>query len=196
MDRPGDRLGAVRLQLGAELKLIPENTFAFTWITDFPLFQYSEEEGRWVSEHHPFTSPNALDFDILESDPGHVRSNSYDLVINGYEVGSGSVRIHDSKLQDRIFRLLKLEPQQIEDRFGFFINALKYGAPPHAGVAFGLDRLTMLLTGRNNIRDVIAFPKTLKATDLMSDAPSTVSPEQLDELAIAVTRTEEEELQG
>jgi len=189
-------LGAVRLQLGQELKLIPENTFAFTWITDFPLFQYSEEEGRWVSEHHPFTSPNALDFDILESDPGHVRSNSYDLVINGYEVGSGSVRIHDSKLQDRIFRLLKLEPQQIEDRFGFFINALKYGAPPHAGVAFGLDRLTMLLTGRNNIRDVIAFPKTLKATDLMSDAPSTVSPEQLDELAIAVTRTEEEELQG
>ena len=188
-------LGAVRLFLGQELKLIPENTFAFTWITDFPLFQYSEEEGRWVSEHHPFTSPNKDDIDKLESDPGHIRSNSYDLVINGYEVGSGSVRIHDPKLQDRIFRLLQLKPEQIEDRFGFFINALKYGAPPHAGVAFGLDRLTMLLTGRNNIRDVIAFPKTLKATDLMSEAPSTVSAEQLDELAIAVTRTEEEENQ-
>lgn len=188
-------LGMVRLAVGQELKLIPENTFAFTWITDFPLFQYSEEEGRWVSEHHPFTSPNALDIDILEKDPGHVRSNSYDLVINGYEVGSGSVRIHDPQLQDRIFRLLQLKPEQIEDRFGFFINALKYGAPPHAGVAFGLDRLTMLLTGRNNIRDVIAFPKTLKATDLMSEAPSTVSAEQLDELAIAVTRTEEEENQ-
>ena len=188
-------LGAVRLVLGKELGLIPEKTFAFTWITDFPLFQFSEEENRWVSEHHPFTSPNALDIDKLESDPGHIRSNSYDLVINGYEVGSGSVRIHDPKLQDRIFRLLQLKPEQIEDRFGFFINALRYGAPPHAGVAFGLDRLTMLLTGRNNIRDVIAFPKTLKATDLMSEAPSTVSAEQLDELAIAVTRTEEEENQ-
>ena len=186
-------LGAVRLFLGQELKLVPEKTYSFTWITDFPLFQYSEEEGRWVSEHHPFTSPNKDDIDKLETDPGHIRSNSYDLVINGYEVGSGSVRIHDPKLQDRIFRLLKLEPKQIEDRFGFFINALRYGAPPHAGVAFGLDRLTMLLTGRNNIRDVIAFPKTLKATDLMSEAPSTVSDEQLQELAIAVTEMEEEE---
>jgi len=179
--------GAVRLQAAAMLTLVPADSFALVWITDFPLFSFDAVEQRWVSEHHPFTAPNPEDIAKLATDPHAVRACSYDLVINGYEIASGSVRIHDSAVQHTIFQMLQLSEQEIADRFGFFINALRYGAPPHAGIAIGLDRLVMLLLGYTSLRDVIAFPKTQKAADLMSAAPSTVRAEQLRDLHIAVT---------
>ena len=184
-------LGSVRVELSKMLGLIPKNTFSFLWVTDFPLFAYDEEEQRWTSEHHPFTSPHPEDIELMEKSPEKVRSLSYDLVINGYEAASGSVRIHDSALQKRIFNLLKLSEEEIDARFGFFLKALKYGAPPHAGLAIGLDRLVMLALGRESLRDVIAFPKTQKATDLMTDAPTPVNITQLDELFIAINPPQE-----
>ncbi len=180
-------LGAVRNQLAQVLQLIPAGTYACAWVTDFPLFSYDEAEQRLVSEHHPFTAPVLADVPLLDTEPQAVRACSYDLVINGYELASGSVRIHDPRVQEIVFQLLQLSAQEIEDRFGFFINALRYGAPPHAGIAIGLDRLVMLLVGATSLRDVIAFPKTQKATDLMSGAPSTVRTDQLHDLHIAVT---------
>jgi len=179
-------LGALRLHAAKVLDLIDKNKFSVFWVIDFPLFAYDSENDRWASEHHPFTSPNMDDLDLLEKEPGNVRSASYDLVINGFEVASGSVRIHDREIQEKVFKLLKLEKDEIEKRFGFFLDALQYGAPPHAGLAIGLDRLVMLLLGYSSLRDVIAFPKTQKATDLMVGAPSDVNNEQLDELSLKV----------
>jgi len=177
-------LAALRSALGRDLGLAREGAFAFAWIVDFPLFTYNDEEKRLESEHHPFTAPKEEDMPLLDTDPLKVRSSSYDLVLNGYEVASGSVRIHREDLQHKIFTLLRLGEGVIRERFGFFLDALSYGAPPHAGIAVGLDRLVMLMAGRETIRDVIAFPKTQKASCLMTGSPSPVSPEQLKELHI------------
>ncbi len=179
-------LGALRLHAAKILNLIDKDSFSVIWITDFPLFTYNSEKDRWDSEHHPFTSPNMDDIDLLEENPGIVRSASYDLVINGFEVASGSVRIHDREIQEKVFKLLKLDENEIEKRFGFFLDALQYGAPPHAGLAIGLDRLVMLLLGYSSLRDVIAFPKTQKATDLMVGAPADVDNEQLKDLKLKI----------
>jgi len=179
-------LSALRLRLGQELNLRRKEVFKFAWVVDFPLFVYNEEEKRYESEHHPFTAPRAEDIHLLESNPLAVRSSSYDLVLNGYEIASGSVRIHDEALQHTIFRLLKLDENIIRDRFGFFLEAFRYGVPPHAGIAIGLDRLVMIMTGRESIREVISFPKTQKASCLMTGSPSPVSPEQLKELRIKI----------
>ena len=185
-------LGNVRNELAQMLNLINKEKFSILWVTDFPLFAYDENEQQWTSEHHPFTSPHPDDINIIESAPGAVRSCSYDLIINGFETASGSVRIHNSELQKRIFTLLNLSDSEINERFGFFINALKYGAPPHAGLAIGLDRLTMLALNRSSLRDVIAFPKTQKATDLMTEAPTGVNEVQLKELELKIAICEEE----
>jgi len=184
-------LGNVRNEVAQMLNLINQEKFSILWVTDFPLFAYDENEQSWTSEHHPFTSPHPEDINIIESAPDKVRSCSYDLVINGLETASGSVRIHDSELQKRIFKLLNLSDSEINERFGFFIKALKYGAPPHAGLAIGLDRLTMLALNRSSLRDVIAFPKTQKATDLMTEAPTGVKEIQLKELELKIAICEE-----
>jgi len=180
-------LGALRLHAAKTLDLIDKDSFAVVWITDFPLFTYNTEKERWDSEHHPFTSPNMDDIDLLEEKPGNIRSASYDLVINGFEIASGSVRIHNREIQEKVFKLLKLDDVEIEKRFGFFLDALQYGAPPHAGLAIGLDRLVMLLLGYSSLRDVIAFPKTQKATDLMVGAPADVDNNQLDDLNLKIS---------
>lgn len=179
-------LDQLRRHIAKEQGLIDENRCAFLWITEFPLFQWDSETQNFACEHHPFTSPHLEDCALLDSDPLKVRSSSYDLVLNGYELGSGSQRIHDGNLQEKIFTLLKLSKEDIKKRFGFFIEALQYGTPPHLGIALGLDRLSMLLAGADSIRDVIAFPKTQRAFDLMMDAPAEVMKEQLTELKIHV----------
>jgi aspartyl-tRNA synthetase len=179
-------LSALRNRLGRELGLVERNAFRFAWIVDFPLFAYNEEEKRLESEHHPFTSPKEEDVALLEKEPLKVRAASYDLALNGCELGSGSVRIHDEKLQRAIFKHLSLDGRTIEERFGFFLEAFRYGAPPHAGFALGLDRLVMIMAGRETIRDVIAFPKTQKASCLMTGSPSPVGPEQLRELHVRI----------
>ena len=181
-------LAALRSRLGRERGLLERAAFRFAWIVDFPLFMYNEEEKRLESEHHPFTAPKVEDIALLDREPLRVRAASYDLVLNGCELGSGSVRIHEEKLQHKIFELLALDARVIEERFGFFLEALRYGAPPHAGFALGLDRLVMLMAGRDTIRDVIGFPKTQKASCLMTGSPSPVSPEQLKELHIRIGR--------
>jgi len=164
----------------------PHGQFSFLWVVDFPLFTYNEEEQQYESEHHPFTSPAEEDIALLDTDPARVRSASYDLVLNGIEVGSGSVRIHNAEIQKKVFRLLKLTEQEINDRFGFFTEALQYGTPPHAGIAPGLDRIIRIMAGADSIRDVIAFPKTQKASDLMTGSPSPVSEQQLRELHLKI----------
>ncbi len=179
-------VGALRLHLARELKLIPEGKWNFLWVTDFPLFEWSAAENRWVSSHHPFTSPAEVDLDELEKEPGAVRSLAYDLVLNGWELGSGSVRIHRQDIQQRIFRVLGLSDDEAKERFGFFLEALTYGTPPHGGIALGIDRIAALICGESSLREVIAFPKTTAAQDLMADAPARVSPVQLDELGIAL----------
>jgi aspartyl-tRNA synthetase len=175
-------LAPLRCKIAKELTLYDPKRFEFVWIVDFPLFEWNEGEKRYDSVHHPFTSPIAEDMDKLETDPAHIRAQAYDIVVNGSEIGGGSVRIHQPKIQQKVFDLLNISRKQAEDRFGFFLKALEHGAPPHGGIAFGLDRLIMLLTGTDNIRDVIAFPKTQRGQCLLSDAPSEVDQKQLDEL--------------
>ena len=179
-------LGPLRIKLGVDLGLTNENDFKFIWVVDFPLIEWNEQQGRYDSLHHPFTAPVPEDVDKLDTDPGNINSQAYDLIVNGSEVGGGSIRIHDPKIQEKVFALLNISPEEARNRFGFFLNALSYGAPPHGGIAFGLDRLVMLLTGTDNIRDVIAFPKTLKGQCLMTDAPSPVDQNQLNELNIKI----------
>ena len=179
-------LGALRCKLARALDLIKKDDFKLCWIVEFPSFEYSEEEGRYVACHHPFTSPLDSDVDKLINDKAHCYSKAYDIVINGYEAGGGSIRIHDEKVQEKMFRALELTEEDIKNKFGFFVEALKYGTPPHGGLALGLDRLTMLLTGTDNIRDVIAFPKTASASCLMSECPNTVDKKQLDDLGIMI----------
>lgn len=177
-------LGALRLKLGHDLNLINQNDYKLLWVTDFPSFEWSEEENRFMAMHHPFTAPKDEDIDKLLNDKEHCYSKAYDIVINGYEVGGGSIRIHQEDIQEKMFEALELTKEDINEKFGFFVNALKYGTPPHGGLALGLDRLTMILAGTDNIRDVIAFPKTANANDLMSECPSEVSDKQLKELGI------------
>lgn len=179
-------LGALRLRLARIGKLIPENTYDFLWVTEFPMFHYDETEKRYVAEHHPFTMPMEEDLPLLDTDPSKVRSQAYDFVINGYEAGGGSVRIHSQEIQSKVFDLLGFSEEEQQVKFGFFVTALKYGTPPHGGLAFGLDRLVMLLSGTEDIKDVIAFPKVQNASDLMSESPSLVEAKQLKELALKI----------
>lgn len=179
-------LGALRCKLAKELNLIDKNDYKLLWVTDFPSFEWSEEENRFVACHHPFTAPKDSDVDKLLTDKANCYSKAYDMVINGYEAGGGSIRIHNEEVQKKMFEALELTDKQIKDKFGFFVDALKYGTPPHGGLAFGLDRLTMLLTNTENIRDVIAFPKTASANCLMSECPNTVEEKQLKDLGISI----------
>jgi aspartyl-tRNA synthetase len=179
-------LAPLRCKIGRELKLYEEGRFEFLWVIDFPLFEWNTDENRYDSMHHPFTAPIDEDLEKLDTDPAHIRSKAYDIVVNGSEIGGGSIRIHNMKTQQKVFDLLKITRKQAESRFGFFLNALEYGAPPHGGIAFGLDRLTMLLTGTENIRDVIAFPKTQRGQCLLTGAPSDVDIKQLNELNLRV----------
>ena len=175
-------MGAIRLHLGKELKLIDESKFNFLWIVDFPLLEYSEEDKRYVAMHHPFTMPMDEDIPLLDTDPTKVRAKAYDIVLNGYEIGGGSVRIFDPDIQNKMFSMLGFTKEQAENRFGYLLSAFKYGVPPHAGLAYGLDRLIMLITGTDNIRDVIAFPKVKDASCMMTIAQSIVDETQLLEL--------------
>ena len=181
-------LGALRCKLGRDLNLIDPSDYKLLWVVDFPSFEWSEEENRFMATHHPFTAPKDEDIDKLLTDKAHCYSKAYDIVINGYEAGGGSIRIHNEAVQEKMFEALELTPEQIKSKFGFFVDALKYGTPPHGGLAFGLDRLTMLLTGTDNIRDVIAFPKTASASDLMSECPNVVDDAQLKELGIKIEK--------
>lgn len=179
-------LGALRCKLARDLDLIKKGDYKFLWVTDFPSFEWSEEENRFVACHHPFTAPKDEDIDKLLTDKEHCYSKAYDIVCNGYEAGGGSIRIHNADVQEKMFEALELTKEDIEEKFGFFVNAFKYGTPPHGGLAIGLERLTMLLCETDNIKDVIAFPKTSSASCLMSEAPNTVSEKQLEELNITV----------
>ena len=179
-------LGSLRCELGKELGLIPEDEFAFLWITDFPLFEYSEEQGRYVAMHHPFTMPYEEDIDYIVSDPGKVRAQAYDIVLNGCELGGGSIRIHREDVQEKMFEALGFTNEEAHDRFGFLLDAFSFGVPPHAGLAYGLDRMIMLMTKADSIRDVIAFPKVKDASCLMTNAPSSVDETQLEELCLRI----------
>jgi aspartyl-tRNA synthetase len=188
-----DALAAIRNHLGKELKLYDPSTFDFLWVTHFPMFEYREEEGRYYAMHHPFTRPIEEHLDKIDTDPANCLAEAYDIVLNGFELGGGSQRIYDEELQDRAFNALGFTEERIRSQFGWFVDAFQYGAPPHGGFALGLDRLAMLLTGSESLRDVIAFPKNTSATDPVTDAPGVVSEEQLNELGIEVTKNESEE---
>ena len=180
-------LGNLRNKVARDLDLIPENSWSFLWVIDFPMFAWNEDENRWDAEHHPFVMPREDHINLLESDPGDAMSSSYDVVINGYECASGSIRIHRQDIQRKVFDIMGLSEQEAEHKFGFLLNAMKYGAPPHGGLAFGLDRFIMLMMNTDNIRDVIAFPKTATGADLMSEAPSEIDASQLEELQLKLT---------
>lgn len=188
-----DALGALRLDCAKRLDLLKDDDYRFLWVTEFPMLEYSEEEQRYVAVHHPFTAPMDEDLQYLESDPGRVRAKAYDMVLNGCEVGGGSIRIHRQDIQQQMFKLLGFTTEDAQERFGFLLDAFKYGAPPHGGLAFGLDRMVMLLCGAESIRDVIAFPKVKDASCLLTDAPNVVEQKQLDELEIAVLEDNKEE---
>jgi aspartyl-tRNA synthetase len=179
-------LGNLRVRIAEALGLIDDGVFAPLWVTDFPLLEFDPEDKRWVARHHPFTSPQPGQMDMLASDPGGALARAYDLVLNGSEIGGGSIRIHTAELQQAMFSALGIGPEEAAEKFGFLLEAMKFGAPPHGGIAFGFDRLIMILTGSRSIRDVIAFPKTQKATCLMTEAPNVVSPRQLRELGIRI----------
>ena len=185
-------LGALRLEIAKKFELIDNSRFDFLWVTDFPFFEYSEEEGRFMAKHHPFTMPNEEDLEFVESDPGRVRARAYDMVLNGCEVGGGSIRINDPELQQRMLRALGFTEERARESFGFLMDAYRYGAPPHGGMAFGFDRLVMLMLKKDSIRDVIAFPKVQNAGEPMSGCPETVEEKQLRELSIALTLPTEE----
>lgn len=188
-----DSLGALRIEAAKKLGLINPKDFKLCWVTEFPMFEYSEEEGRYMAMHHPFTCPMDEDLDMLESDQGKVRSKAYDIVLNGCELGGGSIRIHDRALQMRIFKLLGFTETSAQEQFGFLLDAFKFGVPPHGGLAFGLDRMVMLMAGAASIREVIAFPKVQNSSDLMTEAPSPVADKQLEELAISVVNASSNE---
>lgn len=179
-----DALGQLRLELARKLDLLDKEEYKFLWVTEFPLYEYDEEEKRWVAKHHPFTSPMDEDLEHLDSDPGRVRAKAYDIVLNGVEIGGGSIRIHDQKLQSKMFDMLGFTREDAQEKFGFLLDAFRYGTPPHGGMAYGLDRLIMLMAGKSSIRDVIAFPKVQNSSCLMSNAPDFVEPKQLKELHI------------
>lgn len=185
-------LGALRNDIAAQKGLKKKDEFSFLWVVDFPMFEWSETENRWVSQHHPFTMPKREDIPLLDTNPEEVKTNAYDCVLNGYELGGGSLRIYEQDLQDKIFEVLGFTPEQTQQKFGFFIDAFQYGTPPHGGLAFGLDRIAMILSGSDSIRDVIAFPKNASARDPMSDAPNVVDDVQLDELDLAICTKPEE----
>jgi aspartyl-tRNA synthetase len=182
-----DVMGNLRLKVGRELGLIDNSVYRFAWVVDFPLLGWDETDQRWVAEHHPFTRPRDEDLPLFETDPGAIRAQAYDLVLNGYEVGGGSMRIYRRDIQEKMFQALGFSLEEAKDKFGFFLEAFEYGTPPHGGIAFGFDRLVMLMSGRTNLRETIAFPKTASATDLLSDAPSPVSDNQLEDLHIRLS---------
>jgi aspartyl-tRNA synthetase len=183
-------LGELRLKVGRDLGLVDETQWRFLWVVDFPMFDWDDEGKRWVAMHHPFTSPNPDQFHLLESDPGGCLSAGYDLVVNGSEIAGGSIRIHRMDVQEKVFKLIGLTQEDAELKFGFLLGALRHGAPPHGGIAFGLDRLVMHLAGTENIRDVIAFPKTQSGGDLMIDAPGPIDPRQVEDCGMRVTMIE------
>jgi len=183
-------LYGLRRRLGRELELYDPKAMHFSWVEEFPLFLFDEEEQNWAAVHHPFTAPRPQDFEFLESDPGKCRAQAYDLIINGAEAGGGTIRIHDAQVQGKVFEILGMTPQKAKERFGFLLDALQYGAPPHGGIALGIDRWVMLFAGLDNIRDCIAFPKTQRASDLMTEAPGEVDVRQLNELGIQIKRSE------
>ena len=186
-----DVLGALRLELARQMELLDKNEYKFLWITEFPLLEWSDEQNRFTAMHHPFTMPMEEDLQYIDSDPGRVRAKAYDIVLNGNEIGGGSVRIFNQEIQSKMFEVLGFTPEQAQEQFGFLLNAFKYGVPPHAGLAYGLDRLVMLMAKQDSIRDVIAFPKVKDASDLMTEAPGHVDAKQLEELGIAVVAKEE-----
>lgn len=188
-----DVLSNLRLKIGQDLGLIDDSVYKFAWVVDFPLVEYNEDEKRYEALHHPFTRPKEEDLHYFDTDPGKIRAQAYDLVLNGYEVGGGSMRIYRRDVQEKMFKALGFSPEEAQERFGFFLNAFEYGTPPHGGIAFGFDRLVMLLAGRKNLRDTIAFPKTASATDLLTDAPSEVDSKQLQELSIRTVVKKSEE---
>jgi aspartyl-tRNA synthetase len=179
-----DSLGQLRLELARRLDILDKSEYKFVWVTEFPLYEYDEEEKRYVAKHHPFTSPMDEDIDFLETDPGKVRAKAYDIVLNGVEIGGGSIRIHSQELQSKMFELLGFTEEEAWERFGFLLEAFKYGTPPHGGMAYGLDRLVMIMAGKSSIRDVIAFPKVQNASCIMTNAPDVVEVKQLKELHI------------
>lgn len=183
-----DALGALRVEIARRLDILDKNEFKLLWVTEFPLLEYDDEEKRWVAKHHPFTSPMDEDLEYLESDPGRVRAKAYDIVLNGTELGGGSIRIHMQELQSRMFKLLGLTEDEAWAKFGYLLDAFRFGVPPHGGMAYGLDRMIMLMAGKSSIRDVIAFPKVQNASDLMTNAPDVVDQKQLDELHINISQ--------
>ena len=185
-------LGALRLELAAQMDLLDKNEYKFLWVTEFPLLEWNDEQNRFTAMHHPFTMPMEEDLQYIDSDPGRVRAKAYDIVLNGNEIGGGSVRIFNPEIQSKMFEVLGFTPEQAQEQFGFLLTAFKYGVPPHAGLAYGLDRLVMLMAKEDSIRDVIAVPKVKDASDLMTEAPTRVAQEQLDELGLAITAETEE----
>ena len=186
-----DVLGNLRLELAKQQDLLKKDDFKFLWVTEFPLLEYSEEENRYVAMHHPFTMPMDEDLPLIDTNPGAVRAKAYDIVLNGTEMGGGSVRIHQADIQAKMFEVLGFTPEQANQQFGFLLEAFKYGVPPHAGLAYGFDRMIMLMVGADSIRDVIAFPKVKDASCMMTEAPTRVAPKQLDELCIKISEKEE-----